>query len=92
LSPALVRPGALSSNFTFSGAGPLLNANASSIQKLTAEKDTVQWQLDPVKGELERAAQTATEASARMTELEKKASAFDADTAKLQTALDEATA
>jgi len=67
-------------------------SNASSIQKLTAEKDTVQWQLDPVKGELDRAAQTATEASARMTELEKKASAFDADTAKLQTALDEATA
>ena len=64
----------------------------SQIQQLTANKDTIQSQLDAVKGELEKANQTATEANAKMTELEKKVTAADADKAKLQTALDQANA
>ena len=62
------------------------------IQQLTANNDTIQSQLNAVKGELEKANQTATEANAKMTELEKKVSAADADKAKLQTALDQANA
>ena len=37
------------------------HSDASQIQKLTADKDTVQSQLDAVKGELEKANQTVGE-------------------------------
>ena len=67
-------------------------SDASQVQKLTADRDTVQSQLDAAKTELEKSNQTATEANAKMTELEKKVTAADADKAKLQTALDQANA
>ena len=65
-------------------------SDASQIQKLTADKDTVQSQLDAVKAELEKANQTVGESSTKVTELEKKVADAEADKAKLQTALDEA--
>ena len=65
-------------------------SDASQIQKLKADKDTVQSQLDAAKGELEKANQTVGDSSAKVTELEKKVAEAEAVKDKLQTNLDEA--
>ena len=62
----------------------------SQIQQLRANNDTIQSQLNAVKGELEKANQTVGESSTKVTELQKKVADAQADKDKLQTALDEA--